>query len=69
MRVEGREKVREKIPLLAETAGHIGDVQVRNMGTIGGSVAHADPAALRRRSGVLAVCRGGQVQRVDRQHG
>jgi carbon-monoxide dehydrogenase medium subunit len=32
-------------PLLAETAAHIGDVQVRNMGTIGGSVAHADPAA------------------------
>ena len=34
-----------KCPLLAETASHIGDVQVRNMGTIGGSVAHADPAA------------------------
>ena len=32
-------------PLLAETASHIGDVQVRNMGTIGGSVAHCDPAA------------------------
>jgi carbon-monoxide dehydrogenase medium subunit len=34
-----------KCPLLSETAGHIGDIQVRNMGTIGGSVAHADPAA------------------------
>jgi aerobic carbon-monoxide dehydrogenase medium subunit len=34
-----------KCPLLAETAGYIGDIQVRNMGTIGGSVAHADPAA------------------------
>ena len=32
-------------PLLAETASHIGDVQVRNRGTIGGSLAHADPAA------------------------
>jgi carbon-monoxide dehydrogenase medium subunit len=32
-------------PLLAEAAGHIGDVQVRNRGTIGGSAAHADPAA------------------------
>jgi carbon-monoxide dehydrogenase medium subunit len=31
--------------LLAETAAHIGDVQVRNVGTIGGSVAHADPSA------------------------
>jgi carbon-monoxide dehydrogenase medium subunit len=30
---------------LAETASRIGDVQVRNMGTIGGSAAHADPAA------------------------
>lgn len=34
-----------KCPLLAETAGHIGDVQVRNRGTLGGSVAHADPSA------------------------
>jgi carbon-monoxide dehydrogenase medium subunit len=32
-------------PLLAETATHIGDLQVRNKGTIGGSLAHADPAA------------------------
>lgn len=32
-------------PLLARTAARIGDVQVRNSGTIGGSVAHADPAA------------------------
>jgi len=32
-------------PLLAHTAGEIGDPQVRHMGTIGGSVAHADPAS------------------------
>jgi carbon-monoxide dehydrogenase medium subunit len=32
-------------PLLAETAGQIGDAQVRARGTIGGSIAHADPAA------------------------
>jgi len=31
-------------PLLPECAGAIGDVQVRNKGTIGGSVAHSDPA-------------------------
>src|SRR5262249_24474276 len=37
--------LRDKSPLLAETASRIGDVQVRNMGTIGGSLAHADPAA------------------------
>jgi len=35
----------EKCPLLAETAASIGDVQVRNRGTVGGSLAHADPAA------------------------
>ena len=37
--------LRQKCPLLPETAGEIGDVQVRNRGTIGGSLAHADPAA------------------------
>jgi carbon-monoxide dehydrogenase medium subunit len=37
--------VKESAPLLAETASHIGDQQVRNRGTIGGSLAHADPAA------------------------
>jgi aerobic carbon-monoxide dehydrogenase medium subunit len=31
--------------VLAEAGRHIGDVQVRNRGTIGGSIAHADPAA------------------------
>jgi len=36
---------RSRCPLLAETAAHIGDMQVRNKGTIGGSLAHADPAA------------------------
>lgn len=37
--------VREACPALAETAAEIGDPQVRNRGTIGGSIAHADPAA------------------------
>lgn len=37
--------VRAKAPLLAEVASHIGDQMIRNMGTIGGSLAHADPAA------------------------
>ncbi len=37
--------VRGKCPLLGEAAEQIGDTQVRNMGTIGGSVAHADPSA------------------------
>ena len=43
--VESSSVIRGKCPLLAETAAQIGDVQVRNRGTIGGSVAHADPAA------------------------
>lgn len=34
----------ERRPLLREVSGHIGDPQVRNWGTIGGSIAHADPA-------------------------
>jgi carbon-monoxide dehydrogenase medium subunit len=37
--------VRAKCPLLAQTAAEIGDMQVRNRGTLGGSLAHADPAA------------------------
>ena len=37
--------VRKQCPVLAETAGIVGDLQVRNRGTIGGSVAHADPGA------------------------
>ena len=39
------ELVASACPVLAETAGLIGDQQVRNRGTIGGSVAHADPGA------------------------
>ncbi len=38
-------EVQKRIPALAHLAGWIGDAQVRNRGTIGGSVAHADPAA------------------------
>ena len=37
--------IREACPMLAETAASIGDQQVRNRGTMGGSLAHADPAA------------------------
>jgi carbon-monoxide dehydrogenase medium subunit len=43
--IESSPVLRGRSPLLAEAAGHIGDLQVRNMGTIGGSIAHADPAA------------------------
>lgn len=37
--------VRDAIPALAELASGIGDAQVRNMGTLGGSLANSDPAA------------------------
>ena len=43
--VAGSALVHEKAPLLAETAAAIADIQVRNRGTIGGSIAHADPSA------------------------
>lgn len=36
--------LRRAAPALAEAAGLIGDLQVRNLGTIGGALAHADPA-------------------------
>jgi carbon-monoxide dehydrogenase medium subunit len=39
------DEVREQVPLLAHVAGQIGDPQVRHRGTIGGSVAHGDPAS------------------------
>lgn len=39
------EIIRSDLPLLAETAGKIGHTQIRNRGTIGGSICHADPAA------------------------
>jgi carbon-monoxide dehydrogenase medium subunit len=37
--------IRAAFPLLSEAASQIGDPQVRNVGTIGGSLAHADPSA------------------------
>ena len=43
--VESSPVLREKLPIVSDTAGVIGDPAVRNVGTIGGSLAHADPAA------------------------
>ena len=43
--VESSAVVKSKCGVLAQTAAMIGDPMVRNMGTIGGSLAHADPAA------------------------
>jgi carbon-monoxide dehydrogenase medium subunit len=43
--IETSDLLRHVCPLLPETAVNLGDMQVRNKGTIGGSLAHADPAA------------------------
>ncbi len=43
--VETSELLAAQVPLLAHTASNVGDNQVRHRGTIGGSVAHADPAS------------------------
>lgn len=37
--------VRQKLPLLAEAIQYVGHPQIRNRGTVGGSIAHADPSA------------------------
>jgi aerobic carbon-monoxide dehydrogenase medium subunit len=37
--------LRQKCPMISDAAGEIGDPQVRNRGTLGGSLAHADPSA------------------------
>ena len=42
--IESSDALKQSCPLLPECASHIGDVQVRNKGTIGGSLAHSDPA-------------------------
>lgn len=43
--LETSEVLGARLPVLKECAARVGDVQVRNWGTLGGSLAHADPAA------------------------
>ena len=43
--VEHNDLLREQVPLLAAAAGEVGDPQVRHRGTLGGSLAHGDPAS------------------------
>jgi carbon-monoxide dehydrogenase medium subunit len=43
--IEHNSTIKEKFTILNEAASKIGDQQVRNLGTIGGSACHADPAA------------------------
>lgn len=58
----------ERYPLLHDVSGGIGDPQVRNWGTIGGSVAHADPAsdwpAALLAANATVVCRGTSGERL-----
>jgi carbon-monoxide dehydrogenase medium subunit len=43
--IESSDVIQRHLTALADAAGLIGDIQVRNKGTIGGSIAHADPAS------------------------
>ena len=43
--VQHSELLGRQVPLLAHAAGEVGDPQIRHRGTIGGSIAHADPAS------------------------
>ena len=60
--------IRDRYPLVHEVAGVIGDPQVRNWGTIGGSVAHADPAsdwpAVLLAAGATIICRSQAGERM-----
>ena len=42
--IQGSQTVKDSLPILAEVAGEVGDNQVRNMGTMGGVIAHGDAA-------------------------
>ncbi|HYB00986.1 MAG TPA: xanthine dehydrogenase family protein subunit M [Ktedonobacteraceae bacterium] len=56
--VERSQFVQNKHPLLVEVIKHIGHMQIRNRGTVVGSVAHADPAA---ELPALLTCLNGEV--------
>ncbi len=65
--MESSSVLKQKCPILSETASIIGDPAVRNVGTIGGSLAHADPAADQPATmialGVEFVCQGPKGRR------
>lgn len=59
--LERSELIKAKCPLLSEAASFIGYAQIRNRGTIGGSLAHADPAS---ELPAVALCLGAKVKAV-----
>jgi len=65
--VESSDLVKSKLPVLCDVAGIIGDPAVRNLGTVGGSLAHADPAAdwpaIMIALGAEMVCEGAKGRR------
>jgi carbon-monoxide dehydrogenase medium subunit len=66
-RIHEAQIIQDRYPLLVDVTSTIGDPQVRNWGTIGGSVAHADPAsdwpAVLLATGATIVCRGATGER------
>jgi carbon-monoxide dehydrogenase medium subunit len=67
--VERSHLLARRLPLLAHVAGTVGDRQVRNRGTLGGSLAHADPAAdlpaaVLALEGVLHTAGAGRARRI-----
>jgi carbon-monoxide dehydrogenase medium subunit len=56
--VERSDLIQQRYPLLVEVVQHIGHMQIRNRGTIGGSIAHADPAA---ELPALLICLNGEI--------
>lgn len=62
--VETNEKVNREYPLLSEATRFIGHPAIRNRGTIGGSLAHADPAA---ELGAVAVCVDAELKLSSRE--
>ena len=70
--IESSDLIKERLPMLSQVAASIGDLQVRNMGTIGGSLAHADPAAdwpagMLATDAVLVLKGPGGVRNIDAQ--
>jgi carbon-monoxide dehydrogenase medium subunit len=65
--VESSPVLKSKAPVVAETAAVIGDPAVRNKGTLGGSLAHADPAADMPATAIALgfefVCEGAKAKR------
>ena len=68
--VESSDLLKSKAPLLPEAAAVIGDVQVRNWGTVGGSIVHADPSsdlpAVMMALGAEAVLKSASGERVEK---